>query len=180
MEAKRLCKEVRQKVEIEEKAEAEVGKENKKKKKINKQQTFRTTAFASLSGDVGACTTVAVHLVKCCRLERERILTSSCEPKRSVVWRSAWQVIITELCSTTPPTSVWMKVQKIWSHFLRGCYRRAIEQLKAKCLRVVYEYLRAIQPTIHLLLNHFYCEMLTFEKFNMPHYEYSIHHDFQA
>ncbi|KAL1245590.1 Autophagy protein [Trichinella spiralis] len=60
----------------------------------------RTTAFASLSGDVGACTTVTVHLVKCCRLERERILT-----KRSVVWRSAWQVIITELCSTTPPTS---------------------------------------------------------------------------
>ncbi|KRY23395.1 hypothetical protein T12_8022 [Trichinella patagoniensis] len=127
-DTKRLCKEVRQKVEIEEKAEAEVGKENKKKKKINKQQTFRTTAFASLSGDVGACTTVAVHLVKCCRLERERILTSSCEPttcsERSVVWRSAWQVIITELCSTTPPTSVWMK------------------------LRAVYEYLRAIQPTI--------------------------------
>ncbi|XP_003374503.1 hypothetical protein Tsp_03699 [Trichinella spiralis] len=112
-DAKRLCKEVRQKVEIEEKAEAEVGKENKKKKKKkiqkNKQQTFRTTAFASLSGDVGACTTVTVHLVKCCRLERERILTSSCEPttcsERSVVWRSAWQVIITELCSTTPPTS---------------------------------------------------------------------------
>ncbi|KAL1283025.1 Transmembrane protein [Trichinella pseudospiralis] len=78
--AKRLCKKVQHKVEIEEKAEAEVGKEKKKKKKINRQQPFRITAFASLSGDVGAFKTVAVHLVKCCRLERERTNRAVCCP----------------------------------------------------------------------------------------------------
>ncbi|KRY88570.1 hypothetical protein T4B_11198 [Trichinella pseudospiralis] len=59
-QAKRLCKKVQHKVEIEEKAEAEVGKEKKKKKKINRQQPFRITAFASLSGDVAVSSVTCI------------------------------------------------------------------------------------------------------------------------